>query len=98
VLKDFPRTNSLFMRFTRRIPVEEAFAKKRVDDYHTAIYAVEQAESGDVVFSIDYKDYFQPPLDAKEFADRPFSAFVDRGTEFIESEFGKWLKKFAEVA
>jgi hypothetical protein len=98
VPKEFPRTNSLFMRFTRRIPAEEALAKRRVDDYRSAIYAVEQGENGDVVFSIDYQDYYTPPLDAKEFADRSFAAFVDRGTEFIESEFQKWLAQFAEVA
>ena len=51
------------MRFGRRVAVEEALAKKRVDDYRNVIYTVDQNESGAVHFSINYQDYFQPFLD-----------------------------------
>jgi hypothetical protein len=95
---DFSKANTLFMRFSRRLPVEEALSKKRVDDFRNAIYAMNQSESGEVRISIDYQWYFQPPLDAGEWDDRPFSAFVDRGAEYVEGEFQKWFQKFGAVS
>jgi hypothetical protein len=95
---EFPNVNSLAMRFSRRLPVEEALGKKRVDDFRNAIYSVEQSESGQVLVSIDYQEYFQPMLDAGEWDDRPFPAFVDRGTDYVGGEFQRWFEKFAVVA
>lgn len=95
---DFPKANTLGMRFSRRLAVEEALAKKRVDDYRNAIYTVDQNESGGVRFSIDYQAYFQPFLDAGEWSDRPFSSFVTKGVEYVEGEFQRWLKTFAAAS
>ena len=94
---DFPKANTLFMHFSRRLPAGEALVKKRVDDYRNVNYSIEQSETGTVGFSIDYQDYFQPMLDASEWDERPFSAFVDRGTGFVEAECQRWLKTFAVV-
>lgn len=95
---DFPNANSLFLRFSRRLPVEEALAMKRVDDYRNAIYSVEQSEAGEVRVSIDYQEYFQPLLDGGDWDSKPFSAFVDRGTRYVEGEFQKWFRKFVAVS
>ena len=95
---DFENANSLFIRFGRRLPADEALAMRSVDDYRNAIYSVDQTEAGEVRVSIDYQEYFQPLLDAREWDAKPFSAFVDRGTGYVEGEFHRWFQKFAAVA
>jgi hypothetical protein len=95
---EFPNANSLVMHFTRRLPVEEALAMKRVNDFRNAIYSVGQSESGKVQVSIDYQEYFDPLLDAGEWNARPFTAFVERGTEYVHGEFQRWFQKFAAVS
>ncbi|MGA8871656.1 MAG: hypothetical protein WB460_11000, partial [Candidatus Acidiferrales bacterium] len=92
---DFPKANTLFMRFSRRLPADEALAKKRVEDYRNVIYDLEESDTGEVRFSIDYQEYFQPSLDASEWDERPFSKFADRGTDYIEGELQRWLRTFA---
>ena len=95
---EFPNANSLAMHFSRRLPVEEALAMKRVNDFRNAIYSVEHSESGKVQVSIDYQEYFEPLLDVREWDERPFTAFVGRGTEYVHDEFQRWFQKFAAVA
>lgn len=94
---EFPKANTLLMHFSRRLASEEALAKKRVDDYRNVLYTIEQSESGTVRFAMDYQNYFQPMLDAGEWNERPFSDFVNRGAEYIETECQRWLKTFAVV-
>jgi hypothetical protein len=95
---ELPNANAMVMHFTRRLPVEEALAKKRVNDFRNAIYSVRQSESGKVQFSIDYQEYFDPLLDAADWDARPFPRFVGQGTEYVHGEFYKWLQKFMAVA
>jgi len=94
---DFPNANTLFMHFSRRLAADEALAKKRVDDFRNVNYSINQSERDMVRFSIDYQNYFQPMLDASEWDGRPFSDFVDRGTEYVETECQRWLKTFAVI-
>lgn len=95
---DFPKANSLGMQFSRRLPMDEALAMRRVDDYRNANYIVIQSESGDVRVSIDYQEYFRPMLSAREWEERPFSRFVHRGTDYVEGEFQKWFQKFSVMS
>jgi hypothetical protein len=95
---EFPNANSLAMHFSRRLPVEEALAMKRVNDFRNAIYSVGQSESGKVQVSIDYQEYFEPLLDARDWDARPFTTFVERGTEYVHGEFQRWFQKFAAVS
>lgn len=95
---DLPNANAMVMHFTRRLPVEEALAMKRVNDFRNAIYSVRQSESGKVQFSIDYQEYFDPLLDTVDWDARPFPRFVGDGTEYAHGEFYKWCQKFAAVA
>jgi hypothetical protein len=95
---EFPSANSLAMHFSRRLAMDEALVKKRVNDFRNAIYSVVQVESGDVQVSIDYQQYFQPALDAREWDDRPFTEFVREGTRYVHGEFHKWFQKFTAVS
>lgn len=90
---DFKDARSLSLRFTRRLPVLEALARKNVDDYRNVIYTVKQSEDGDVKVWVDYQEIFNPQLDYKEWAKKPFADFVDRGISYFHGEFQTWLKK-----
>lgn len=98
VASEFQDANTLVMRFSRRLPAEEALVRKRVEDYRNAIYNLKESEDGTVAMSIDYQEYFKPPLDAKDWADKPFSKFVSRGLGYFESDFNRWFGSLAEVA
>lgn len=88
---EFSNTNTLQMRFTRRLAVDEALTKNRVDDVHNVIYMITEHEAGQVEIAIDFQRIFKPRLDAGEMDDRRFSKFVVTGLDFIIEEFGKWL-------
>jgi len=96
--KEFPDANSLAMRFTRRLPVDEALFRKDVDDYRNAIYTLNEDNEGSVGMSIDYQEYFRPALDAKVWADKPFDKFINRGIAYFENDFQRWFTELAEVA
>lgn len=96
--REFPDANSLAMRFTRRLPVDEALFRKEVDDYRNAIYTLSEDNEGTVSMSIDYQEYFRPPLDAKDWADKPFDKFINRGIAYFENDFQRWFTGLAEVA
>jgi hypothetical protein len=95
---EFSTVNSLAMHFSRRLAMDEALLKKRVNDFRSAIYTVGQTESGRVQVSIDYQHYFQPALDAGEWDDRPFPEFVRHGTSYVNDEFQKWFRRFMAVS
>jgi hypothetical protein len=94
---EFPSANSLAMHFSRRLAMDEALVKKRVNDFRNAIYSLGQSDSGKVQVSIDYQQYFQPALDRGEWDDRPFTEFVRQGNRYVHGEFHNWFQKFAAV-
>jgi hypothetical protein len=89
---------SLSLRYTRRLPSFGALAMKHVNDFRNAIYTIEQAETGAVSLSLDYQENFEPALDAKDWADRPFPACVARAVEFCDRDLRHWLKKLTDGA
>jgi hypothetical protein len=95
---DFPNATTMTMKFSRRLPSEEAMVKKRVNDFRNVIYFVNESEKGDVTVTIDYQEYYSPPLDAGEWDDRPFPKFVDRGLNYFEGEFQRWLQRLGAKA
>ncbi len=94
VQQDFKDARSLSLRFTRRLPSLEALAKRSVDDFRNVIYTIKESESGEVRILIDYQEYFDPHLSAKEWDKRSFPRFVERGIGYYEGEFQLWLKNF----
>lgn len=93
IQRDFRDARSLSLRFTKRLPVLEALAKRGVDDYRNVIYTLKQTEEGEVSIWVDYQEYFKPELDAKEFAQKPYEDFVSRGIEYLLGDFQNWLNK-----
>ena len=93
---DFDSANSLKLRFTRRLPVDEALAKKNVNDYRQAIYTVAQSEEAKVNINIDFQYYFDPALTDPKWAKDDFVKFSERGIVYLEGEFEEWLKKLRD--
>jgi hypothetical protein len=95
---EFPNATSLSMRFSHRLPSDEALVKKRVEDYRNAIYTVVEGEDRKVNISMDYQEYFKPPLDASEWNDRPFARFIERGLGHFQGRFHNWFETFVGMA
>lgn len=95
---EFPDANSLAMRFTRRLPADEALVRKDVEDYRNAIYTLRETDEGEVAVSIDYQEYFKPALSSSEWSSKPFAKFVSRGLAHFEGESERLLKQFVGVA
>lgn len=93
IQRDFQDARSLSLRFTRRLGMMEALARKRVDDYRNVIYTVKQNEEGEVKIWVDYQEVFSPELNAKDWAQKSFKAFVTRGIDYFLGDFQKWLNK-----
>jgi hypothetical protein len=87
---------TLAMHFTRRLPAHEALWRKNVDDFRNVIYIVEEAEKGETQFSVDYQEYFKPPLDRTDWNKRPFTDFSEQALNYFEQEVSKWLKSFTD--
>jgi len=98
---DFANANSLAMRFTRKLPSDEALVKRSVDDYRNVIYTLAENE-GVVNISLDYQEYFKPSLDNKEWGEKTFVKFLARGLGYFVTDFQRWFKAVsaapAEVA
>ena len=90
---DLPDARSLSLRFAKRLPVEEAIIKKRVDDYKNVIYSINESEDNSIAISLDYQIYFGPPLDAREWQARPFAKFAEKANDYLEGEFTTWLNR-----
>lgn len=91
--QEFLDAGSLSLRFTKRLPVLEALAKKGVDDYRNVIYTIKQTEEGEVTIWVDYQEIFKPELDARELSQKPYESFVPRGIEYLLGDFQNWLSK-----
>jgi hypothetical protein len=94
--RDFQDAHSMSLRFTRRLGVEEALIRKGVNDFRNIIYTVKQNEEGEVKIWVDYQEIFEPELDAKEWAQKPFKKFVGRGIDYFLGPFQEWLIKLIE--
>lgn len=90
---DFDKAKSLSMRFVRKLPTESGALKSGVDDFVQAIYHVEQSEEGTIGLSIDFQQYFLPPMDAPDCRTRPYPKFVERSLDYYQGEFSEWLSR-----
>lgn len=91
---EFSDVRSLSLRFSRRLPSEEALIKQGVEDFRNVIYTIKQQESGDVGIWLDYQEYFSPELSGEEWKKRTFPRFINKGFLYFEGEFMQWLNNF----
>jgi hypothetical protein len=93
-LPEFSDARDITVRFSRRLGVTEAIARKGVDDYRNVNYVVSQSDQGRTFLTIDYQDYFAPALAEVEWEQRDFTAFVRYGCEFVSADLAKWQQRF----
>jgi hypothetical protein len=86
-----PKPRDLGVRFSYRLPTEEGFSRKNVNDYRNLIFNIFENESGQVVLSFDYQKYFSPMLEASEITSHPFPAFVEDAIHYHRTDFAKWI-------
>jgi hypothetical protein len=56
--------NDIHLRFSKKIPDQNAIIKEDINDYHNAIYTVIKKSDEDILTVIlDYQKYFIPPVD-----------------------------------
>ncbi len=91
--EDCPEARDLGLRFSRRLPTDEAHFRKNVRDYKNLIYSLQQDEKGTSRISLDYQEYFDPPLDSVDWKKKPFENFAAAGVVFIERPFAEWVQK-----
>jgi hypothetical protein len=86
------------LRFVKRMGLDEALARKDVNDRLNAIYTVTQNSEGEVHLQIDYQRVFDPPLPASEWRRKPFPRFVERAIAYYTGSFQDWLAPMLQQA
>lgn len=80
------------LRYTRRLPVEEALAMRDVNDYHTVIYMI-QTRGGKTNGVIDFQRHFNPALNnTSARKENPFVRFVEKAVHFQRTTGWDFLK------
>jgi hypothetical protein len=93
-LKDeCPEARDLLVRFSKRLPTDEAHWRKGVRDYRNLIYTLQQDDEGAAAITLDYQEYFDPPLDGEDWKKKPFEKFAEGGVALADRSFAEWLEK-----
>ena len=98
---ELPKPRDLGVRFSYRLPTEEGFSRKHVNDYRNLIFSIFENQSGQVALAFDYQKYFSPMLEASEISSHPFPTFVEDAIHYHKTQFAKWidiLKRTGEAA
>lgn len=75
-LSEFGQISDFTIRFAKRFPVEEAYIKKGVSDYHRMIFSINQDLNGKINISLDFQRIFEPPLQSSSFEKYSITQFV----------------------
>ena len=88
--------NDIDFKFSKRIPIEESFAKKHVNDYYNVLFNLIKRSSLDELFvSIDFQRCFDPLLDnIAQFRFDPFNAKVE---DYNGRIFPDWLGNYSKA-
>lgn len=87
--------NDLNLRFAKKYMTQEAMTKKGVNDYNNVIYSItKKIDSDDLLISVDYQSYYDPPLETASQID--FPVFLKRVETYNSENFLKWFNSFYE--
>jgi hypothetical protein len=92
-LGDESDARDIILRYSRRLPTDEATFRKDVSDYRNLIYTLVQDQKTASI-GLDYQLYFEPALDTEDWKKKPFDQFVRNGTTYAGTSFESWLKRF----
>lgn len=83
------------LRFTKKYPVAEAFAKKKIYNYHNVIYTLEKkAGSDNLEMHLDYQEIYEPTLESTGKID--FKAYLEKMERYNRETFSNWLSMVGE--
>jgi hypothetical protein len=70
--------NDINLRFSKKLPIEEAIVKKGVNDYYNIIYSIiKKADKKETFISVDFQRYYNPALE--QTSQLQFSKFLKAG-------------------
>jgi hypothetical protein len=86
-------TSEFTLRFSHRLPSEEALTNKRKNDHFTSIYQI-ACKDVQRTGTIDFQHHFSPALeDRASFKDYSFERFVERAIKHFNGKGWKFLKE-----
>jgi len=93
---DLPDPKDFGVRFSHRLPTQEGYFRKNVNDYRNIIYTLFENAKGQIGLSLDYQEYFTPMLEASEWTSRPFSSFVEEALHYHRTTFAAWVSHLSK--
>jgi hypothetical protein len=88
--KTLEGVNDINLRFSKKYPVDEALAKKDINDYHNVIFnVIKKADLNELFISIDFQRHFDPFLDSA--SQLGFQSFIETMQSYNYKEFPHWL-------
>ena len=94
---DLPAPRDFGVRFSHRLPTIEGYFRKNVNDYRNLIYTFNENSEARVSLSLDYQEYFNPLLEASEWAAHSLPTFIDEGLLYHRTTFATWVKKISKT-
>ena len=95
--QDLPTPRDLAIRFSYRLPTNEGYFRKHVNDFRNIIYTLLQEDEGQVSISLDCQEYFSPSLDVEDWEKRSFSVFAQQAIFYHLGMFAGWVSKLAKI-
>jgi len=85
----------LHLKFSKKIPVEEAIFKKDINDYNNIIHTIEKGlDKDEFSVSLDYQRYYEPALESSD--DIEYDNFMKDADSYYFKEFYSWLNEICE--
>lgn len=82
--------NDIHLRFSKKIPDQQAIIKDNINDYHNAIYTVIKKNDEDILTVIlDYQKYFIPPVD--RYSQIEFDKFRTTAENYSNRQLLEWV-------
>jgi hypothetical protein len=82
--------NDINLRFSKKLPVTEAFIKKDIYDYNNVIFnVIKTADRDEIFMAVDYQQLFDPFLSASSHI--KFDEFINSVNSFNDNKYLPWL-------
>ena len=82
--------NDINLRFSKKLPIEEAFVKKNLHDYYNSIFNIIKITDKEEIFmSVDFQRFYDPFLPNSMEID--FIPFIEKANSFNNKHYLPWL-------
>jgi len=84
--------NDINLRFSKKVPIQESYVKKDINDYINVIFnVIKKSDKKELFMSTDYQQYFDPFLTSTQ--QIQFKDFVSNAESFNSKNYLNWLNK-----